>query len=175
MGIKYKKTKDKMVKKYDWYKADNDTVTPNRHQPKAPKMRASIVPGQVLILLSGRFRGKRVVALKQLKSGLVAITGPYKINGVPVKRVNQVYTMSTSTRVKMDGVKTDAISDDTFKKEAVKKTRQHKFFKDDAPKAATSDARKKLQKDVDTALMKNISDKMERKYLGSRFSLGKHD
>merc|ERR1719335_1218486 len=138
-----------MVKRYDWYQADDAQNTPNRHRPRAPKMRASIQPGQVLILLSGRFRGKRVVALKQLKSGLIAVTGPYKINGVPVKRVNQVYTMSTSTRVKMDGVKTDAISDDTFKRESQRSSRSHKFFKDDAPKNSTSDARKKLQKDID--------------------------
>ena len=165
-----------MVKKYDWYPAENNMVTPKRHTPKAPKMRASIQPGQVLIMLSGRFRGKRVVALRQLKSGLIAVTGPYKINGVPVKRVNQVYTMSTSTRINMAGVKTDSITDETFKKEAgAKRSRSQKFFQEDAPKTTTSDARKKLQKEIDTALMKNMTDKMEKKYLGARFSLGKHD
>merc|ERR1719197_2084926 len=120
-----------MVKRYEWYPADNEVQHARRHTPKAPKLRSSIQPGQVLILLSGRFRGKRVVALKQLKSGLIAVTGPYKINGVPVKRVNQVYTISTSTRVKMDGVKTDSITDDTFKRESTaKRSRSQKFFKE---------------------------------------------
>lgn len=134
-----------MVKKYEWYPADAEKTHAKRHTPKAPKLRSSVEPGRVLILLSGRFRGKRVVALKQLKSGLIAVTGPYKINGVPVRRVNQVYTMSTSTKMSMAGVKTDSITDATFAKEAAaKRTRSQKFFAEDAPKTSTSDARKTL-------------------------------
>jgi large subunit ribosomal protein L6e len=165
-----------MVKSYEWYPADNEVVQPKRKTPRAPKLRSSIVPGKVLILLSGRFRGKRVIALKQLKSGLVAVTGPYKVNGVPIRRVNQVYTMSTSHVVNLKGVNTDSITDETFKREAAaKRTRSQKFFAEEAPKTTTSDARKKLQKTVDTAILKNITDKVERSYLGSRFTLGKHD
>merc|ERR1712086_846741 len=168
--------KGKMVKKYEWYPADDAKKTPKRHTPKAPKLRASIQPGTVLILLAGRFRGKRVVCLKQLKSGLLAVTGPYKVNGVPLKRVNQVYTLSTSVQVDVSGVKA-AITDETFKKEAAKKiTRSQKFFAENAPKSPTSDARKKLQKDVDGALAAALkSDKMLAKYLGARFSLPKSD
>merc|ERR1712230_343917 len=42
------------------------------------KLRSSITPGTVLILLAA---------------------GPFKINGVPLKRVNQAYVIATSTKV----------------------------------------------------------------------------
>jgi large subunit ribosomal protein L6e len=166
----------KMVKKYDWYPADNETTTPKRHTPKAPKLRAGVQPGKVLILLAGRFRGKRVVCLKQLKSGLLAVTGPYKINGVPVKRVNQAYTMTTSTSVDVSGVKADSITDETFKKEGkASRTKSQRFFAENAPKKTLADARKKLQKEVDTAILGKLKDTMVKKYLGARFSLTKND
>ena len=77
-----------MVKDFEWYPAEDKKRDVRKKQPKKPKLRSSIEPGQVLILLSGRFRGKRVVFLKQLESGLLLVTGPHKVNGVPLKRVN---------------------------------------------------------------------------------------
>ena len=55
-----------MVKKFtDWYPADDEKKTLKRKTgAKTAKLRRGIVPGSVLILLSGRFRGKRVVFLK---------------------------------------------------------------------------------------------------------------
>merc|ERR1712100_434168 len=97
-----------------WYPSEDVKQTPKWRKPKAPKLRKSITPGTVLILLAGRFRGKRVVFLKQLKSGLLAFTGPFKLNGVPVKRVQQTYTLSTSTKVDLKGVDLKNVSDETF-------------------------------------------------------------
>ena len=106
-----------------WYKADDEKVyfKRNKAAPQTAKLRRNIQSGQVLILLAGRFKGKRVVFLKQLKSGLLLVTGPHKINGVPLRRVNQVYVIPTSTRVNLDGVSSDQINDDYFAKTQQKK------------------------------------------------------
>lgn len=61
-----------------WYPAD-DVPKPRARAfvPGKAKLRKSLTPGTVVILVAGRFKGKRAVFLKQLESGLLLISGAY--------------------------------------------------------------------------------------------------
>jgi large subunit ribosomal protein L6e len=137
-------------------------------------------------LLAGRFKGKRVVFLKQLESGLLLVTGPFKVNGVPLRRVNQAYVIATSTKIDVSGVDTSGISDVPDAK-----TKKHFFSRvtateakgDDegvfvaaaeSKKAGLSEERKTMQAKVDAAVLASVEKTaMMKDYLKSRFSLQK--
>lgn len=141
-------------------------------------MRKSITPGTVVILLAGRFRGKRVVCLKALESGLLLVSGPFKINGVPLRRVNQAYVIATSTKVDVSKIDVSSINDEYFSRaKDEKKEGEEEFFMGDAPKpAVVSDQRKADQQKVDEALLKTVAatDMLEA-YLAAQFTLTSTD
>ena len=121
----------------NWYPISNkrDHFVRKSKAPREQKLRSSLKPGQVLILLAGRFRGRRVILLKQLKkSGLLLVTGPYAVNGVPLKRVNQAYVIATKTHVNLGNIAhLDNVNDDFFKKTDAEKDRKD-FFETDPAK-----------------------------------------
>jgi large subunit ribosomal protein L6e len=147
----------------------------NRH--KQTKLKSTITPGSVLILLAGRFRGKRVVFLKQLESGLLLVSGPFKVNGVPLRRVNQAYVIGTSTSVDISGVKVpEHVNDEYFARVSTEETEGEKglFAQGAAPKINEEwlAKRKADQKTVDTALLKAVKAVPSLKqYLNAKFSL----
>lgn len=148
-------------------------------KPRPARLNKNIQPGQVLIILSGRFRGRRVVFLKQLPSGLLLVTGPYKLNGVPLKRVNQAYVIATKTRVNLGNVSgLDNVSDDFFKRVKVNRGNEAKdFFENPADKKARiTDERRNAQNAVDTQVLKSVKEVAELKeYLKNRFALKNGD
>jgi large subunit ribosomal protein L6e len=148
----------------------------SHHRPT--RLRPSITPGTVLIIVSGRFRGKRVVFLKQLPSGLLLVTGPYKFNGVPLRRVNQAYVIATSTKLPeftLDSKLNEKLNDSFFKRvKKEKKKTEEQFFAEDKKKKEISAERIAAQKEVDKVLMEVIKkQKFLREYLQSKFSLSR--
>jgi large subunit ribosomal protein L6e len=150
----------------------------NHCSVQPPRVRTSITPGTVVILLAGRFRGKRVVCLKALESGLLLVSGPYKINGVPLRRVNQAYVIATSTKVDVKGADVSSITDEYFARSTESSAdAEEEFFLGDAPKPAiVSDQRKADQKKVDDVLLKSIAAvPMLEAYLAAQFTLSGSD
>jgi large subunit ribosomal protein L6e len=173
-----------------YYPAD-DVKTPLKRnfRPTAAKLRSSITPGTVLIVLSGRFRGRRVVFLRQLDSGLLLVTGPFKVNGVPLRRMNQAYVIATSTKLDISGLRlpAEAAKDEFYSPAAEKaerktawnaKTEDDFFDAEGNPKvdaAVIPDSRKKVQAAVDDQILAlpAMGDKVMRAYLASHFTLTK--
>jgi large subunit ribosomal protein L6e len=58
-----------------------------------------------------------------------SVTGPFKVNGVPLRRVNQNYVISTSTKLDLGSADLTKYNDVYFKKEVVKtKKGESEFF-----------------------------------------------
>jgi len=107
------------------------------------------------------------------------VTGPYKINGVPLRRVNQAYVIATSTKLELDGLKVDdKINDTYFAKTTVKSSRsaEEEFFDNGKPKDKEPLPETKVadQKEVDKVVLAAVK-KTENlsKYLKSSWGLSK--
>ncbi|KAL9249401.1 Large ribosomal subunit protein eL6-like protein [Drosera capensis] len=163
-----KKVEEVEEKKVKWYLADDVKVPLKNKRKKRPtKLRASITPGTVLIILAG----------------------PFAINGVPLRRVNQAYVIATSTKVDISGVNVEKFDDKYFSKKADKKKNIKEeaeffeaerkarlqffaFYVSSMAKTKLPDEKKDDQKAVDADLIKTVECVPDLKtYLGARFSL----
>ncbi|PHT82343.1 60S ribosomal protein L6 [Capsicum annuum] len=144
--------------------------------PKKSPRNPNLINGIGKFSRSKMFKGKRVVFLKQLVgSGLLLVTGPFKVNGVPLRRVNQAYVIATSTKVDVSGVNVEKIDDKYFAKQVEKKVKkgEGEFFEEKKEeKNVLPQEKKDEQKAVDTALLKAIEGVPELKaYLAARMNL----
>ncbi|KAI5207529.1 60S ribosomal protein L6 [Aureobasidium subglaciale] len=167
-----------------YYQAEDDSQAKKVRKTQHPcKPRASLQPGTVLILLAGRFRGKRVVLLKNLAQGVLLVTGPFKVNGVPLRRVNARYVIATSTKVDISGIDSSVVEkvggDAYFAREKKSKAKgEDAFFKQgEKPEAKkVASGRAEDQKSVDRAILASLKkEPFLISYLSSTFSLRSGD
>merc|ERR1711953_812021 len=147
----------------------------------ARSLRPSLQPGTVAVVLAGAHKGKRVLVLKQLASGLVLITGPMKLNGCPMRRINQHYLLATKTQVDITSVKLpETINDDYFKRAKApkgKKAEGGDIFTSKKEEYKPSEQRKTDQANVDKQVLEAVKKHPEgaalKAYFKSIFSLSK--
>merc|ERR1712113_1161411 len=119
-------------------------------------VRDSLTAGTVAIVLAGVHKGKRVVVLKQLETGLLLVTGPFKLNGTPLRRVNQRFLLATSTKIDVSGVKVpDNVNDKYFVRIKAEKGAKKEGDIFDAKKEGykPSEQRKKDQAEIDKQVL----------------------
>lgn len=145
-------------------------------------LRKGLTPGTVVIILAGRHKGKRAVFLKQLDSGLLLVTGPFKLNACPLRRINQIYVIGTKTKLDISKVKIPDNLDDKYFKRGRKDKKKTKaadadIFASKKEGYVLSDQRKKDQDEVDKSILSVIKAHPDKKYLfgylGSTWSLRK--
>jgi large subunit ribosomal protein L6e len=87
------------------------------------------------------------VLLKTLDQGVLLVTGPFKVNGVPLRRVNSRYVIATSLKVDLAGIDSAKIEEISKPKyftaeKAKEKAGEEAFFKQgEKPQVRTAAAR----------------------------------
>merc|ERR1711997_101564 len=147
-------------------------------------LRPSLSAGTIAIILAGVHKGKRVIVLKQLATGLVLISGPYALNGCPLRRINQRYLLATKTSVDVSAVKVPEHINDAYFKRAKKAStgggkakKEGDIFEAKKEEYKPSEQRKTDQTAVDKAILeaikKHADGKMLRQYMRTGFGLSK--
>merc|ERR1711923_197680 len=138
-------------------------------------LRPSLSAGVIAIVLAGVHKGKKVIVLKQLGTGLLLVSGPYALNGCPLRRINQRYLLATKTKVDVSGVKVPEHINDAYFKRAAAAKKEGDIFESKKVEYKPSEQRKTDQTAVDKSLMeaikKNADGKLLKQYLRTGFGL----
>lgn len=144
----------------------------------ARNTRPSLKPGTILIVVAGKHKGKRVVLLDVLQSGLLMITGPFSMNSCPLRRISQRYVIATQTQINLEKVKVpDHVNDAYFRREQKKKSNRGEgdLFATKKEKYVPTEQKKADQLAIDKAVKTAVSQHKDKKmlfsYLRSYFAL----
>ena len=105
------------------------------------------------------------------------MTGPYKYNGVPLKRVNAAYVLPTNTKLNIKEEIAKNVNDKIFERVDIERKKEEDFFEEEKKKKERiTEDRKKLQTEVDIEVRKAVDAvPMMKEYLRNRFALKNGD
>merc|ERR1712073_288404 len=162
---------------YPTYSKDVVKTSKNLFSKQKHSLRPSLSAGVIAIVLAGVHKGKKVVVLKQLGTGLLLVSGPYALNGCPLRRVNQRYLLATKTKVDVSGVAIPEHVNDAYFKRAAAGKKDGDIFEAKKESYKPSEQRKADQQTVDKSLMealkKHADAKLLKQYLRTGFGLSK--
>ena len=88
-----------LIKKKSGLKIENKLNFEKSSRKKNKKTFSNLKPGSVLILLSQKLLGKKVILINTTESGLLVVTGPFSLNGISLRRVNKKYTIQSGAKL----------------------------------------------------------------------------
>ncbi|PQQ10745.1 hypothetical protein Pyn_36577 [Prunus yedoensis var. nudiflora] len=114
-------TRSQRAETRGWKRPPSSTLPMTSRSRSSTSASSGLVlpPGRELIILAGRLKGKSVVFLKQLS--IWVASRAFKINGVPLIRVNQSYVIATCTEIDISRVNVEKFDDKYFAKQVGKK------------------------------------------------------
>lgn len=117
--------------------------------------------------------------MKNLEDNTLLVSGPFKVNGVPLRRVNARYVIATSTKVDVSGVDVAKFNVEYFSREKVPRSAKKSaadLLNEQPAKKEIKSERIQDQKSVDAALLSEIKKTpLLKQYLSSSFSLKNGD
>ena len=122
--LKSKKKKN-FENKYSNFNSDLNTGFQFKKLTRKIKIfgNSHIKKGSIVILLSSNLQGKKAIILNTTKLELFVISGMYRLNGIPIRRVNPRYILPTDIQIDIDDINTTIFNDEYFI--ALKKSKKY--------------------------------------------------